>query len=268
MMKKLVSSIVLLLTISVAFAVDNYKKVACTGGFRGHLQGIEAHNGKIFWSHTHNLIRTDSNGVIEKYIDAPYHHGDICIHNNKLYVAVNLGVFDQKKGAKNSVWIYDLDLNFIKKIPIKEFEGGLGGIEYYNGSFYLVGGIHNSYKQFPLYKYDENFNLQKEYLFDVAETVCGIQTICWAYGRFWLGVYLNKESIHTNLRLWETDENLKIIKKHKIDASTGITPIENADGANFLIARAHCKRQKLPEMKYSCHWAEVYPLKIIPTETK
>ena len=250
----------------VSYATDNFKHVRCEGLYKNHLQGIAVSNGKIFWSHTDVLVRTNADGKIEKFTLAPRHHGDCCFYDGKLYVSVNQP--GRKTEHKNSIWVYDFDLNFIKKIQIKNLnsKGGIDGLEFHNGFFYLSGSFFSGEgenRTFKIFKLDKDFNLLETFLLPANEIVYGAQTICWAYDRFWLGMYLKKEHSHTQLKLWEVDENFKLIKKHKINAAVGLTPIDNADGKNFLVAQA-----KIQKNTYAGCSAVAKPIKINPTSIK
>ncbi len=248
----------------VSYATDNFKHVRCEGLYKNHLQGIAVNNGKIFWSHTDVVVRTNLEGQIEKLTLAPFHHGDCCVSDNKLYVAVS--IVGKNKTIKNILYVYDFDLNLVKKIPLNLTGGTIGTIGWHNGFFYVSGGFftgEGDNKKFKIFKLDKDFNVVEIFLMPANEIVYGPQTICWAYGRFWLGVYPRKGLSSTNLKLWEVDENFNIVKKHKVNASVGFVPINNADGKNFLVAQA-----KIQKNTYAGCSAVAKPIKIQPSEIK
>ena len=234
-----------------------FKKVNLPAKFRGHLQGFAIGEGKIYWAQTHIMIRSDEKGNIERVVEAPGHHGDCCFHDGKLYVAVNFGKFNTKDKAKNEVWVYDADLNFITSFPLPYLEGGLGGIEYYNGSFYCVGGIDPSEKEFKICKVSKDFKLEKEYFIPVENTFLGVQTILRTQGRFLLGCYL-KPNTTPRLFTYECDDDFKVIKRHKINTSCGMAAIQNSDGCNILVAKTGWDNKS----KFAKHLSSVYPAKI------
>ena len=254
-MKKIIIS--LLLTFAFVANAVEFKEVKLPGKFYDHLQGFAIGNGKIYWSQTSILLRTDEKGNIERVIDAPGHHGDCCFHDGKLYVAVNLGKFNTKDKAKNEVWVYDADLNFLEIYPLPFLEGGLGGIEYYNGSFYCVGGIDASEKEFKICKVSKDFKLEKEYFIPVENTFLGVQTILRTQGRFLLGCYL-KPNTTPRLFTFECDDNFNVIKRHKINTSCGMAAIQNSDGCNILVAKTGWDNKS----KFAKHLSSAYPAKI------
>ncbi len=254
-MKTFIFIFTFLVSIYSAFGAD-WKKVECIGTYSHHLQGIAIGGEKIYWSYTTKILRTDSNGTIEKITDAPSHQGDCCFNDGKLYVATNLGKFNTKTKAKNFVYIYDADLKFERAVPIEGLEGGLGGMEFHDGHFYMVGGVDKSETHFKICKYTPDFKLVKTYLVPVGESELGVQTICRAYGKFWLGCYIKKGA--PKKRLWVMDDDFNIIEKLPTDASFGIAPIQTKDGANFLIAFSIHDRSK----KLGGYTANATPVKI------
>ena len=68
------------------------------------------------------------------------HHGDLCFHDGKLYVAVNLGKFNDPEGNADS-WVYVYDAESLKELARHETQEvlhGAGGIGY-PASQYQIG---------------------------------------------------------------------------------------------------------------------------------
>ena len=214
-------------------------KIVCPGKHKRHLQGIASCDNKIYWSYTTKIICTDMSGKFINMVDAPSHQGDLCIADDKVYVAVNLGKFNKLNKADNYVYVFDKNLNFIEKIKINEMLCGLGGMEYYNGSFYLVGGGDPSEPTFRIGKYSKDFKLEKMYYIPNGNSRLGVQTICYAYGKFWLGLYLQP---NCKDGLWEMDTDFNIVKKHNLGGSVGIVAT-NKNDREFIIARAMYLKQ-------------------------
>jgi len=229
-------------------AQDAPLRVDCPGIYPHHLQGIAVKDGKFFWSQTSKLVKTDFRGGIEKQADVVFHHGDICVAGEKLYAAVNMGKFNKLGKSDDWVFVYDLDLNLVGKHKIGEMKCGLGGIEFYGGSFYLVGGDDESTgSSFRVGKYSPDFKLEKMFFIPRGNSWLGAQTICRANGKFWLGVY-TKEGC--NERLWEADDNFNIVKKREINGAFGIAPL---GGRAFLIG--HSRSENNENKRYTA-WAE------------
>ncbi|MBP3357668.1 MAG: hypothetical protein J6K91_02045 [Opitutales bacterium] len=235
---------------AVSFASQ---KIVCTGKYKNHLQGITMLDGKIYWSYTTKIICTDMQGKIVNLVDAPNHQGDLCVADGKIYVATNHKKFNKLNQAENFVYVYDSNLNFIEKIKIDEMLCGLGGMEYYNGSFYLVGGADPKEPTFRIGKYSKDFKLEKMYYIPNGNSKLGVQTICFGYGKFWLGLYLQP---NCKDGLWEMDTNFNVVKKHHINASVGIVPTNNND-REFIIARSYTAKNK-----YAKHTANAEIIKV------
>src|SRR5690606_21628017 len=118
--------------------------IVSEGVFPGHLQGICVDDEQaIYWSWTDQLVKTDSEGKIVHQIPVDNHHGDLCYHDGKVYVAVNLGKFNQPAGQADS-WVYVYDAAFLEEVgryPVQEVVHGAGGMVFHNGKFFLVGGL-------------------------------------------------------------------------------------------------------------------------------
>jgi hypothetical protein len=53
-------------------------------------------------------VKTNLDGKLLKQVPVVNHHGDLCFHDGKLFVAVNLGKFNDPKGNADS-WVYVYD---------------------------------------------------------------------------------------------------------------------------------------------------------------
>lgn len=82
------------------------ESVYCDGYYKQHLQGVCTDNkGNIYWSWTDRIVKTNSEGKLLAEVQAPSHQGDLCYKDGKIYVAVNLGKFNEPAGKADS-WIY------------------------------------------------------------------------------------------------------------------------------------------------------------------
>ena len=69
-----------------------FRSTNCEGTYPHHLQGICTNEqDAIYWSFTTTLVKTDTQGKILAKTPVANHHGDLCFHDGKVYVAVNLG---------------------------------------------------------------------------------------------------------------------------------------------------------------------------------
>lgn len=216
---------------AVSVAAD-FQPVACEGTYPYHLQGV-CTDGKdfIYWSFTTKLVKTDRVGKVVKQVDVPNHHGDLCFHDGKIFVAVNLGKFnDAQESADSWVFIYDADKLFLlDQHQLPQLMFGAGGIAYHNGRFIVIGGLPEKYQGNSAFEYDSNFKWVKQHRFKTGYTLMGIQTAAFADGHWWFGCYGDPKIL-----LKEDESFSNKGQRFEFDCSLGIVPV--ADG-KFLVAR-------------------------------
>lgn len=214
-----------------------YREVTCEGTYAAHLQGVCVDDQSIYWSFTTELVKTDLDGKIQKKIPVAWHHGDLCHHDGKIYVAVNLGKFNDPKGNADSwVYVYNADdLAFLSKHEVPEAFHGAGGIDHRDGHFFVVGGLPNDVDENHVYEYDGDFKFLKKHVVKSGHTHLGIQTADFADGRWWFGCY-GKPAI-----LLITDPDFNMIGRHEFDAALGIVGLP--DG-RFLVAKGGVDKEK------------------------
>ena len=136
----------LLLGLSSLACADGpaFHLATCDGDYPRHVQGI-CTDGKdaLYWSWTDVLVKTDADGRLLKQVPVADHHGDLCYHAGRVYVAVNLGKFNRPAGEADS-WVYVYDGNTLAELakhPVPELVHGAGGIAWHDGKFIVVGGL-------------------------------------------------------------------------------------------------------------------------------
>jgi hypothetical protein len=208
-----------------------FRPAACEGTYPRHVQGI-CTNGRdaIYWCWTEALVKTDLGGRILKQVPVANHHGDLCYHASRVYVATNLGKFNRPAGEADSwVYIYDGDtLAELAKRRVPELVHGAGGMEWHDGKFIIIGGLPPGVNENYVYEYDENFRFQKRHVLASGYTLMGIQTVAHADGAWWFGCY-GKPQV-----LLRANEKFQFTGKWEFNASVGIAPI---GGKRFLIAQ-------------------------------
>jgi hypothetical protein len=175
-------------------------------------------------------VKTDVDGRVLKQVPVASHHGDLCYHDGRVYVATNLGKFNQPAGQADSwVYVYDGDtLAELAKHQVPELVHGAGGMAFHGGKFIIVGGLPPGVNENYAYEYDENFRFQKRHVLASGYTLMGIQTVTHAYGAWWFGCY-GKPAV-----LLRSDENFTLTGRWEFNASVGIAPI---GGGRFFIAQ-------------------------------
>ena len=237
-MKKIIHNLlsccfVFLVLLSMLLAFPVQAAVICPGEYDGHLQGITVdENGAIYWSFTVALVKTDAAGKMLEKINVATHHGDLCHVEGKVYVAVNLGKFNQEPGHADSwVYVYDAkDLTLLAKYPVPQLVHGAGGMDVYKDHFYLVGGLPEGYVENYVYEFDHEFNFIKRHVIESGYTRLGIQTACFADGFWWFGCYGNPKV------MIKTDQSFDFIAKYEVDPSLGI---ETIGPDQFLIGKRY-----------------------------
>jgi len=211
------------------------RSVECQGRYARHLQGIcvDARDA-VFWSFTTALVKTDARGKVLKTIPVASHHGDLCYHQGAIYVAVNLGQFNDAAGNADSWgYVYDAaDLSFLRKHATPEVCHGAGGIGVQDGQFIVVGGLPEGVTENRAYQYDADFRFVKTHAISSGYTLMGIQTATFAGGFWWFGCYGNPRIV------LKTDQSFGLLGKYELDCSLGIVGL--ADG-RFLVARGRCE---------------------------
>lgn len=211
-------------------------EIVCEGTYRSHLQGMTTDGkGALYWSFTQDLVKTDMAGKVLKHIAVRSHHGDPTYHDGKLYVAVNLGKFNEEPGEAGSwVYVYDgRDLSPISKHPVPEVVHGAGGMAYRKGRLIIVGGLPKSYRENYLYEYDADLKFIKRHVLKSGYTLLGIQTASYADGTWWLGCYGNV--------LLKADDSFRLIGKYNFDGAYGIVKI--ADD-HYIVGRCFDKSRR------------------------
>ena len=210
--------------------------VACEGTYEHHLQGICTEGKAIYWSFTTTLVKTDLQGKLLKKVQVANHHGDLCFHDGKLYVAVNLGRFNDPKGNANS-WVYVYDADSLKehaRHETQEVFHGAGGIGVVDDSFFVVGGLPSGVNENYVYEYDSQFEFLKKHVVESGHTLMGIQTATFAHDRWWFGCYGNPKI------LLVTDKDFNITGRHEFDCSLGI---EGLPHGRLLSASGQCSKE-------------------------
>lgn len=208
-----------------------FAPAACEGVYPNHLQGVTTDGREaIFWSWTDALVKTDLRGRILKRVPADHHQGDLCFRDGKVFVAVNLGKFNEPEGKADS-WVYAYDattLELLARHRVPELVHGAGGIAQHEGKFIVIGGLPPGVPENYLYEYDLDFHFVKRHVLASGHTDKGIQTAAWANGAWWFGCYGSPRV------LLRADADYKLTGRWEFDASLGIEALP--DG-RFLIGQ-------------------------------
>jgi len=197
-------------------------RIVCQGEYPGHLQGLVAGDGAIYWVFTRTIVKTDFSGRVLAKRAMPHHSGDPCWHGGKLYVPVCGGGFNRKPKpgdpSRNFVHVFDAGLKPLGKYPVPELEYGAGGIAVRDGHFFVVGGRPKGLSGNTVYEYDGDFKPVRRHELDF-DSLKGIQTINFVSGKWYFGCY------GTGGLTIETDENFRFTRKLRPNVATGMIPL-------------------------------------------
>lgn len=228
----------------------------------GHIQGVATDGKYIYLSYSGNILKSDWQGNIIKFIKTPrfdgledpkndiaalkkkfniriHHSGDCCFHDGKLYVAYCGSGFNRRYESGwsyNYVYVFDTDLNFIRRHHVPDMVHGAGGITFANGRFYLVGGRPAGVTGNTLYEYDSSFKLLKKHQLKFNSDK-GIQTISWDGEHFWIGCY------KTGDFAFLVDKDFKVTSVAKAPIATGV--LNSSDRKTLLCFRDVFRKRKI-----------------------
>lgn len=215
-----------------------FHPVACEGSYPRHVQGI-CTNGRdaIYWSWTDALVKTDTEGRILQKVSAPSHQGDLCYKDGRVYVAVNLGKFNEPAGKADSwVFVYDAEsLAELARHAVPEVVHGAGGMAFQGDRFMVVGGLPPGINENYVYEYDANFKFVRRHVLASGYTLMGIQTAAFDGASWWFGCY-GKPKV-----LLRADSDLKFTGRWEFDGSYGIIPLGDD---RFLIGHNTASKAK------------------------
>jgi hypothetical protein len=212
-----------------------FHDVACEGVYFKHLQGICTDGEQaIYWCFTDVLVKTDLAGQVLKRVAVAKHHGDLCYAAGRIYVAVNLGKFNDPRGNADSwVYVYEpADLHETARYRTAQVFHGAGAIACRDGRFFVAGGLPPGVNENYVYEYDAGLQFIARHVVPSGYTLMGIQTAAFGGGSWWFGCY-GKPRV-----LLKTDARFQAVERFPVDCSMGIACL--ADGT-FLVAR--CKAQ-------------------------
>ena len=210
--------------------------IVCEGKYKHHLQGICSDKACIYWCFTTTLVKTNLKGQLIKKIPVANHHGDLCFHQGKLYVAVNLGKFNDPNGNADS-WVYVYDAQTLKEISRHQVEQvfhGAGGIGIANGHFFLVGGLPDKVSENYVYEYDAQFKFIRKHIVKSGHTHLGIQTATFSKGHWYFGCYGNPAILIV------TDRKFLNVKRYEFNCSLGI---ESLPDGQLFAATGKCDKK-------------------------
>lgn len=214
--------------------------VALSGVYSGHLQGVCTNDrDAIYWSMTTNILKTDVAGNVVRQVAVASHHGDLCHVEGKIYIAVNLALFnDPQRRSDSWVYVYDADdLSLLARHAIGEVVYGAGGIGFGDGRLAVVGGLPEGVGENEIYEYGPDFRFVRRVPLKAGATYKGIQTAAFDGVHWWFGCYGRPDFMEVLIR---TDRTFGSVQRFAFDASTGLVPL---DRDTFLVAKAVCGKE-------------------------
>lgn len=208
---------------STCFAEQNpaFADVECEGNYQHHLQGVCTNESDaVYWSFTTALVKTNRAGRVIKMIPVAQHHGDLCFHRGMVYVAVNLGRYNDPKGNDSWVYVYHSEtLELLSKQATPEVIYGAGGIGVMEGRFYIVGCLPEGIEENYVYEYGAKLQFVQKHVVKSGWTEVGIQTAAYHDNAWWFGCYGSPQV------LLKTDATFRMLGRYEFDCSLGIVGV-------------------------------------------
>jgi hypothetical protein len=207
--------------------------IVCEGEYPNHLQGVCKDERFFYWSWTTFLVKTDRNGKLVHRVKVDSHHGDLCHYDGKIFIAVNLGKFNEPSLGEADSWIYVYDarsLQELERYPVPQLVYGAGAVAYDGKRFIIAGGLPKGHDRNYIYEYDNRFQFVARHDIYSGYTWRGIQTIEYAERQWWAGVYSTSGDTGALLQI---DARIIFQEKLEVNASLGI--VRNSPHT-FLIA--------------------------------
>lgn len=215
-------------------------RIDCSGAgaYGGHLQGVAAGDGGIYWSFTRHIVKTDFSGRPVAVREAPSHQGDLCVKDGTVYVAVNRGRFNQEKGAVSEVMSYDAEtLKPLETWPLPEMPHGAGGMTWRGDRFFIVGGLPATHECNYVYEYTKQFKFVRRHDLPTGFTLMGIQTAAYEEGRFLFGIYGGSGNPAGVIAV---EDDLKTWRRYTGQGSVGILRL---DGGYYVGVTCHDRKK-------------------------
>ena len=162
-----------------------------------HLQGMATDGESLYWGFGTEIIKTDLQGnKLASTGAVKYHHGDPCVVEGIVYAPANHGALNTETG--NDDWVYayrSSDMSFVRRWALTDTQYGVGGMTYYNGSFYVVCGSDETCSSNIVYQYDRDFQLVARHVLNTGYTYLGIQSVTYHDGLFYFGWYAKRTAV-------------------------------------------------------------------------
>lgn len=166
------------------------KPIVCEGIYPWHPQGAATDGTNIYWSFTTVLVKTDLQGKpLARYDIKSGHMGDLCYHGGKVYVGINNGMRGEVR-AGDEVWQFDgATLALEKRYPTPQTVFCNNGLEWYDGSFWVVTNAPQDFPYNLLFEFTPDFRYKRTRVIATGQTLLGVQTILLAGDKMMLGNY-------------------------------------------------------------------------------
>ena len=169
------------LAVPVASAGEKLPEpIVCEGSWRAHCQGVATDGTNIYWSFSVAVVKTDRTGKVLAKNEIPKGHmGDLCFHGGKVYIGMNMKSAPDKTRVGDEVWEYDAStMERLAVHPTPQTIWCNNGIEWYGGSFWIVGNVSKDSVYNYVWEYTPDFRFKCCHPIASGWTNLGVQTIC------------------------------------------------------------------------------------------
>lgn len=167
------------------------RAIECDSLHPYHCQGVATDGQALYWSFTTVLAKTDLSGrTLKTYAIKSGHMGDLCVHDGRIYVGMNMRSASDGTRVGDEVWVFDpQDLTLQRQMPTPQTIWCNNGLEWYGGAFWVVSNGSCEVPYNYVFEYTPDFRFKCCHPIASGQTNLGVQTICFAKGRMLFGCY-------------------------------------------------------------------------------
>lgn len=161
-------------------------EIALEGAYAsGHLQDVWVEDGRIWWAHTGDLIKTDMSGTVQKSVSVGGHHAGLEVRDGRLYTAV-CAFNGEPRGSTTPachVMVGEYDAETLERIKmhVLDINDRAGSFCFLEDGTCLVGCLRHPAlrpSEVKFHHLDRDFRLIRTHVVDLGKPVqLGIEVI-------------------------------------------------------------------------------------------
>ena len=221
------------------------RQIALAGGacqFAGPLRGVCSDGASLYWSMSHDLVKTDLKGTeTARFSDKDFQMGDPCWHNGFIYVCASRKMRTKAcpRMTCDEVWVFEpAELRRVRVHPLPQAIFGANGIAWWGGRFWVVADAAANFPYNFVYELTENLEFVQCRPLGSGATVRGVQTICIKDDMMYFGT-LGAEDAKGDFDVFVVDAN-EFVRNRRSHESPDIISVASrltasATGGMFVL---------------------------------